>query len=157
MRSVFGLVLSATVVAASLVAGGLTSAEAGRNWWVTARVHPNAEVTDDGAAWVNVTYRCKLPRGNPGSTEVYSTLTQHSGTPNERWAQRIDWDEFTCGGQRTTLEQAYSPDSELGFHPGRATLRLEVRACTGEVSDDPGKCVRRVVVTDVRLRPLSVS
>lgn len=156
MRSAVRLVLATAVVAAFLVGVG-SSADAGKDWWVTARVHPNAQVTDAGGAWVDVTYRCKLPRGNPGSTEVYSTLTQHAGTADERWAQRIDWDEFECGAGRTTLEQAYSPDSLLGFHTGPATLRLEVRACTGEVSDDPGRCVRKVVVTHVRLRPLAAS
>jgi len=147
------LLLASAVVGTCLMGLG-GPAEAGKNWWVSARVHDGAQVRDDGTAWARATYRCKLPRGIPGSTEVYSTLVQHAGTANERLAQRIDWDEFECGSGPTTLEHAYSPDTVLGFHPGRAILRLEVRACTGEVSEDPGACARRVVETTIRLRSL---
>jgi len=150
MRFMIRLAVSLTVVAGLLVAAGATTADAGRYWWVISRVHSPGIVQTDGLVQVDVTYRCLLPRGNIGSTEVYSTLRQHPGRPNEVSDDRLDVDEFWCDGAPHVVPHLFSSET-APFHRGKATLSLDIRVCTGDVTDDPGACIHRIVEAEVRL------
>ncbi len=119
--------------------------------WVTARIHLRGTVTRDGLAEVKVTYRCQLPSDNTGSNEVYRVLQQHPGTSRELWDDGYDVDEFSCDGSRWTVTHAFSTETGR-FHPGWARLTLDIRVCTGDVTDDPGTCFSRVVEGWVWLR-----
>lgn len=149
MKRAISCVLAAVMGAALLVGGVSGTADAGKYWWVTARVHPNADLSADGVALLEVTYRCRLPHGNQGSTEVLSVLRQGPDRFNE--FERMDVDEFWCDGRPQTVPQAYSSDL-LPFRPGRAKVTLSIRVCTGDVTDDPGTCIERMVKAMVRLR-----
>ena len=129
----------------------LSTAGAAETGWVTANTHSRGTVTSDGLAEVKVTYRCQLPGDNTGSTEVYRVLQQHPGTYREVWDEGYDVDEFWCDGSRFTVPHAFS--SETGrFHRGWARLTLDIRVCTGDVTDDPGTCFVKVVKARVWLR-----
>ena len=137
--------------ASATTASGSTTADASGTGWVTANIHSRGTVTRDGLAQVKVTYRCQLPGDNTGSTEVYRVLQQHPGTSRELWDEGYDVDEFWCDGVRTTVPHTFSTEAGR-FHRGWARLTLDIRVCTGDVTDDPGTCFARVVRGPVWLR-----
>jgi hypothetical protein len=142
-----------TATDASAFKGVLPTADAGGTGWVTANVHSRGTVTRNGLAEVQVTYRCQLPGDSTGSTEVYRVLQQHPGSSREVWDDGYDVDEFWCDGSRITVPHAFS--SETGrFHPGWVRLTLDIRVCTGDVTDDPGTCFSKVVTARLWLRPV---
>jgi hypothetical protein len=129
----------------------LLAARSDERAWLRAKVHRRGAVTRDGLVVVEVTYRCQLPGQSIGSTEVYRVLKQHPGTSREIMDDGYDVDEFSCDGSRFTVPHAFS--SETGrFHRGWARLTLDIRYCTGDVTDDPGVCFREDVRGWVRLR-----
>ncbi len=78
-------------------------------------------------------------------------LRQHPGTLREVSDDGYDVDEFWCDGSRITVPHAFSSDTGR-FHRGWPRLTLDIRVCTGDVTDEPGTCFPKVVKARVWLR-----